>query len=124
MHVLIPLYPERKGSATEITFHTGWHLYFKQTFRFCKYERRTIDSGKGQDLFNQRMLFSIFSLWLVSPALVMEIRRNNSNTCTTAEEIQKMPIYEIQSDHTNEHLILHIYFSWFTPCTEDKGEPA
>ena len=23
MHVLIPLYPERKGSATEITFHTG-----------------------------------------------------------------------------------------------------
>ena len=58
MHVLIPLYRERKGSATEITFHTGWHLYFKQTFRFCNYERRTIDSGKGQDLFIQRMLFS------------------------------------------------------------------
>ena len=58
MHVLIPLYPERKGSATQITLHTGWHLYFKQTFRFGKYEKRTIDSGKGQDLFIQRMLFS------------------------------------------------------------------
>ena len=30
MHVLIPLYPERKGSATEITFHTGWHLYLRK----------------------------------------------------------------------------------------------
>ena len=28
MHVLIPLYPERKGSATEIRFPTGWHLYY------------------------------------------------------------------------------------------------
>ena len=32
---------------------------YKQTFRYCKYERRTIDSGKGQDLFIQRMLFSL-----------------------------------------------------------------
>ena len=28
MHILIPLYPERKGSATEIRFPTGWHLYY------------------------------------------------------------------------------------------------
>ena len=28
MHVLIPLYPERRGSATEIRFPTGWHLYY------------------------------------------------------------------------------------------------
>ena len=55
----------------------------------------------------------------------MEICRNNSNTCTTAEETlyKKIPMYKIQSDHTNEHLILHIYFSCFIPCTEDEGEP-
>ena len=28
MHVLIPLNPERKGSATEIRFLTGWRLYY------------------------------------------------------------------------------------------------
>ena len=148
MHVLIPLYPERKGGATEIKFPTGWHLYYKQTFRYCKYERSTIDSGKGQDLFIQRMLFPfkfsvygwkkkhvichfpgtcklIHYVWyVISPALVMEIRRNNSNTCTTAEETlykANIPIYKIQPDHTND-LILNIYFSWFTPCTEDEGE--
>ena len=65
MHVMIPTYPERKGSETEITFPTGWHLYCEQTFRYCKYERGTIDSGKGQDLFIQRMLFSFkFSVYI------------------------------------------------------------
>ena len=55
----------------------------------------------------------------------MEIRRNNSNTCTTAEETlyKKIAIYNRQSDNTNEHLILHIYFSCFISCTEDEGEP-
>ena len=63
--------------------------------------------------------------YVISPVLVMEIRRNNSNTCTTAEETLyklNIPIYKIQPDHTND-LILNIYFSWFTPCTEDEGEP-
>ena len=64
MHVMIPMHPERKGSAAEITFPTDWHLYCKQTFSYCKYERRTIDSGKGQDLFIQGMLFSFkFSVY-------------------------------------------------------------
>ena len=109
MHVLIPLYPERKGSATEIRFPTGWHLYYIRKHSDTVSMRGAQLIQEKVKIFSFKECYSLLNfqfmaekkihvicqfpsklihyLWyVISPALVMEIRRNNSNTCTTAEE--------------------------------------
>ena len=145
MHVFI-CYTQREKEVQQ-RYHSPQVGIYKRTFRYCKYERRTIDSEKGQDLsfkecysllnfqfiaekrthmichFPSKLVHYVW--YVISLAFVMEIRRNNTNTCTTAQETlyKKITSYKIQSDHTNEPWILHIYFSCFIPCSEDEGEP-
>ena len=104
MHILIPLYPERKGSATEIRFPTGWHLYYiskhsdtvsmrgaqsisvylKNAILFLNFQFMAEKKIHVICHFPSKLIHYVW--YVISPALVMEIRRNNSNTCTTAEE--------------------------------------
>ena len=108
MHVLIPLYPERRGSATEIRFPTGWHLYYiskhsdtvsmtgaqliQEKVKICSFKeccslKFSVYGWKKIHVICHFPSKLIHYVWyVVSPALVIEIRRNNSNTCTTAEE--------------------------------------
>ena len=109
MHVLIPLYPERRGSATEIRFPTGWDLYYiskhsdtvsmtgaqliQEKVKICSFKeccslKFSVYGWKKKILvichFPSKLIHYVW--YVISPALVIEIRRNNSNTCTTAEE--------------------------------------
>ena len=103
MHVLIPLYPERKGSATEIGIYTiskhsdtvsmrGGQLIqekvkicsFKECYSLLNFQFMAEKKIHVICHFPSKLIHYVW--YVISPALVMEIRRNNSNTCTTAEE--------------------------------------